>query len=231
MFAQPVLEECTLQLECGNRLLFGTDGFFDVLSSAKRPFQETVPEHWAALREAPIDWALSVICEEARNHGGGMIADDLLVIGFEQPPLTQTPHELTLRLPSHARAVDMACDKVSECIKEAHPGAAVKKEILFDVLLAVREALTNAMIHGNRNRPDSVIRLHCWRDEAQGSLTVTVADDGSGFDLASYVGPQDPLSERGRGIPLIRSYAQEVRMNGSELTMTFQLEEMAHDDR
>jgi anti-sigma regulatory factor (Ser/Thr protein kinase) len=172
-----------------------------------------------------------VICEEARSHGGGMIADDLLVIGFEQPQLTQPVGELVLRLPSTPRAIDLACERVSECIKGSQDASVLDKGRLFDILLAVREALTNAVIHGNQNRIDAFVTLRCWPDPELGTLLISVSDEGHGFDLNSHAPPLDPLSERGRGIPLIQTYAQDVRMLGSELTMTFQLEEMAHDDR
>jgi hypothetical protein len=60
---------------------------------------------------------------------------------------------------------------------------------------------------------------------------VSVADEGPGFDLATLQPPQDPLSERGRGLPLIRFHAQQVQAEGGTLTMTFHLEESDHDDR
>jgi anti-sigma regulatory factor (Ser/Thr protein kinase) len=60
---------------------------------------------------------------------------------------------------------------------------------------------------------------------------VSVADQGPGFDLAAQRPPQDPLSERGRGLPLIRFHAQRVEVDGGTLTMTFHLEERDHDDR
>ena len=168
------------------------------------------------------------ICEEARNYGGGFIADDLLVIGFEQHPLIQAPTELRLRLPSIPRAIDMACDRLSECALNSSQGRHLQKAQLFDILLAVREALTTAVIHGNRNRPEAFVTLHAGLDTQEGSLRVSVADEGQGFDLAAYSPPEDPLSERGRGIPLIQTYAQAVQMSGGHLTMTFQIEEMAH---
>jgi len=89
IFSDPILEECILQLEPGDRILFGTDGFFDVLSPSKQPFHEVASTRWSALRKLPIDLALHEICEEVRNHGNGLITDDLLVIGFEQPEVAQ----------------------------------------------------------------------------------------------------------------------------------------------
>jgi len=229
IFPELAVEECTVQLEPGDRLLFGTDGFFDVLSTSRHYFQEISADKWAALQEFPIDGALSLICEEARNHGAGIIADDLLVIGFEQPQVIQEVGELMLCLPSIPRALDMACDRLSESLTTSFRGRSLDKGRLFDILLAVREALTNAVIHGNRNRPEAFVSLHSCLDPHQGTLTVSVTDEGQGFDLESHLAPQDPLSERGRGIPLMRSYSQDVRMQDGQLTMTFQIEEMAHD--
>jgi len=231
IFPEPMLEDVTLQLAPGNRLLFGTDGFFEVLSSSRQAFQEVASAAWGALRESPIDWSLSVICEEARKHGNGVIADDLLVIGFEQPPLTQAAGELVLKLPSIPRAIDMACDRLTEAIQLAELGQTLDRAQLFDIKLAVREALTNAVFHGNQNRPEVSVTLHYWPEPAQGCLKVSVMDEGQGFDLEAHAPPEDPLSERGRGLPLICAYAQDVQMVGGTMTMTFQIEEMAHDNR
>jgi anti-sigma regulatory factor (Ser/Thr protein kinase) len=75
------------------------------------------------------------------------------------------------------------------------------------------------------------VSLRC-RPEADGrSLVVAVADEGPGFDLEALCAPEDPLSERGRGIPLIRHCTQGVTMTGNTMTMTFQLEENDHDDQ
>jgi PAS domain S-box-containing protein len=231
VFPEPELEEAILQLEPGDRFLFGTDGFFEVLSPARRPFQDSVPAQWQALAASPLDWALSVICEAARSHGDGVIADDLLVVGFEQPSLERAEDELVLLLPSTPRAVDMACDRLQGTLKAAAGRWNLRQERRFDILLAVREALLNAVFHGNGGRPGSAVSLRCRPDPERGLLVVSVADEGSGFDLESLRGPEDPLSERGRGIPLIRHHAQDVRMTGNALTMTFQLEENSHDDQ
>ena len=226
VFPEPDLQGAVLQLEPGDRFLFGTDGFFEVLSPDQRTFQDSAPEQWGALAKSPLDWALSVICEAARTHGDGVIADDLLVVGFEQPELERSPDELVLRLPSTPRAVDMACERLKQRLGQVEAGLSQARA--FDILLAVREALTNAVIHGNGNRPGNSVTLHCRPDGARG-LVVSVVDEGGGFNLDAHLAPEDALSERGRGIPLIRHHAQDVRMTGNTLTMTFQLEENLHD--
>ena len=49
VFPEADLEGAVLQLEPGDRLLFGTDGFFEVLRRARRPFQDLAPGQWQAL--------------------------------------------------------------------------------------------------------------------------------------------------------------------------------------
>jgi DNA-binding NtrC family response regulator/anti-sigma regulatory factor (Ser/Thr protein kinase) len=230
VFPEADLEGAILQLEPGDRLLFGTDGFFEVTASGKGPFQDLVPGHWQASAASPLDWSLSVICEAAHSHGDGVLADDLLVVGFEQPSLERAGEEMVLRLPSTARAIDMACDRLNETLKASGPVWGVGQERRFDIVLAVREALANAVFHGNGNRPGTFITLSCRPEPPRGRLVVAVADEGPGFDMEAHRPPLDPLSDRGRGIPLIRHHAQEVRMTGNALTMTFQLEETPHAD-
>ncbi len=225
IFPEPFLESTELRLQPGDRLIFGTDGFFDVLSPERQPFADRVPELWGSLRDTPMDWALSAVCGKVREHALSRPTDDLLVIGFEQPTLTRDPEELIMHLPSTPRAVDVACDRLGECLKASALGARLDESAFFDITLAVREALSNAVIHGNGERPGATVVLRCHPDVAAGRLTVSVKDEGPGFDLETHAPPEDPLSERGRGISMIRAFADEVRMEGSELTLTFLAEE------
>ena len=230
IFAEPILDEIDLQLEPGDRLLFGTDGFFDVPAADQTAFADSARGHWTALRETPIDWALSAICEKARDFGNGVIADDLLVVGFEQPVLDRTREELVLRIPSTTRAVDMACDRLGEYLRASEWCGQLDASRRFDIGVAVREALTNAVLHGNANRPEACVVMRCRPETDPRRLCIEVADEGPGFDLDSHAPPRDPLSERGRGILLIRAYAQDVRMRGNEMSMAFTLEETPHDE-
>jgi len=231
VFPEADLEGATLQLEPGDRLLFGTDGFFEALSPARRAFQDLAPGQWQRLAAFPLDRALSAICEAAREHGAGVIADDLLVVGFEQPVYERALEELVLQLPSTSRSIDLACDRFDQCLQVSCGHWNVRNDRRFDVVLAVREALTNAVFHGNGSRPGTKVSLRCRPEPGTRSMVVAVADEGTGFDLEALRPPEDPLSERGRGIPLIRHHAQAVSMNGNTMTMTFLLEENDHDDQ
>ena len=78
-------------------------------------------------------------------------------------------------------------------------------------VLAVREAVTNAMVHGNRQRSESRVDL---RFELSGdSISITVSDEGAGFDPAELLDPvasENLLSANGRGIFLVRRFMDEV---------------------
>jgi anti-sigma regulatory factor (Ser/Thr protein kinase) len=96
--------------------------------------------------------------------------------------------------------------------------------------LAVHEALTNAVRHGNKDRPDASIQ--CEVELAGGWFTIRIFDDGPGFSLSSVralqIDPEriDALSEDGFGLPIIRSVFPTVRTIsragrfGLELTMS-----------
>lgn len=89
--------------------------------------------------------------------------------------------------------------------------------------LALVEALTNAMEHGNRWNEDRMVRLEA--DLTSDCLKVSIADQGNGFDLNALSDPtcgEHILSERGRGVFLMRAIMDEVCFDppGNRVTMT-----------
>jgi serine/threonine-protein kinase RsbW len=81
----------------------------------------------------------------------------------------------------------------------------------FAIRLALEEALTNAIKHGNRGDPDKqvTIRVFIGPEEA----VIYVADEGAGFE--PYSVPDCTAPERislpdGRGIMLMKAYLDEV---------------------
>ena len=116
-------------------------------------------------------------------------------------------------------AISPVVDKLMCLIKET---ACVPGEE-FAVELALREALANAVVHGNRQDPNKKVRICCACQEGQGILIV-VKDDGEGFDPAkvpsSLVG-ENIHSDHGRGIYLINQLMDEVHFEhgGTEIHM------------
>jgi anti-sigma regulatory factor (Ser/Thr protein kinase) len=87
-------------------------------------------------------------------------------------------------------------------------------------LIAMREALVNAVSHGNRHDPSRTVYVQ-YVCEPDNSLSIVIRDEGDGFDPSSVLIPKDLGEDRNRGIHLMTSYMDEVqfRRNGTEVYM------------
>jgi anti-sigma regulatory factor (Ser/Thr protein kinase) len=79
------------------------------------------------------------------------------------------------------------------------------------IMLAVSEAFTNALTHGNRYDPVRRIRIDLSVNDSQ--VVADIKDQGQGglARIQAHV-PPDLMSESGRGISLIRHYADRVEL-------------------
>ncbi len=81
--------------------------------------------------------------------------------------------------------------------------------------LAIREALTNAIIHGNKCDKSKVVHICVELCRAR-ELHIVIKDAGHGFDpvrLPNPLAPQGRVSNHGRGIFLIRKCMDDVRFS------------------
>ena len=102
----------------------------------------------------------------------------------------------------------------------------------FGVELAVREALENAVVHGNQEDPETKVHIRC-RCQPGEEICIVVTDQGKGFDFEKTMGnglTPDPAAERGRGIPLMKAYMDEMHFerDGSEVHMRKRARNSAH---
>jgi len=80
-----------------------------------------------------------------------------------------------------------------------------------DFSAALIEACSNAIEHGNKLSKDKKVRVAISLNGRQ--IVARVHDQGGGFDHATYLSettPPDPLSERGRGILIMRAFTDQV---------------------
>jgi serine/threonine-protein kinase RsbW len=131
--------------------------------------------------------------------------------------------ELLLRLnfsgPANLQSITAVADWVIGAAKEM--GCVAGKE--FEVEMALREALANAVIHGCKKNPEKIIQFCVVCDQERGMLIV-VRDPGEGFDASSIPSPtlgENVYSEHGRGIFLINQLMDEVHFErgGTEIHM------------
>lgn len=86
----------------------------------------------------------------------------------------------------------------------------------FGIRLALDEAVTNAVKHGNGMDPSKTVSV-AWRAN-EGSLEVVVEDQGPGFDpdaLPDPTAPENLTKPSGRGVMLMRNYMDEVSFSNS----------------
>ena len=80
------------------------------------------------------------------------------------------------------------------------------------VELALREALSNAMLHGNRLDARKLVHVRCCCESSKG-VFIVVRDQGNGFDANKVPDPlavENLNSEHGRGIHLMKLAMDEV---------------------
>jgi PAS domain S-box-containing protein len=89
-------------------------------------------------------------------------------------------------------------------------------EASSEILLAVGEAAANATRHGKRPDGRSEVRIRCSADA--GVVSVTIADDGLGFDVTRLERTElpDPFASGGRGLFLMRELMDEVKFETSD---------------
>jgi serine/threonine-protein kinase RsbW len=111
-------------------------------------------------------------------------------------------------VPSDISVVDNVVAKIVSLIEGRHCW-----DDVGDLDLALREALVNAIVHGNESNPAKVVRV-CVALAEDCSTLIVVKDAGSGFDpnqLPNPVMGQNVLSTHGRGIFLINRLMDDVR--------------------
>lgn len=95
--------------------------------------------------------------------------------------------------------------------------------------VAIRECVINAIKHGNQHDETKRVFVEFQPGDSSGpELTISVRDEGAGFDpdtLADPLAPENLLKSSGRGIFLIRSFMDDVQMarapqGGMEVRMT-----------
>lgn len=93
-----------------------------------------------------------------------------------------------------------------------------------NVLIAVTEAVNNAIIHGNAQQADKKVTVGV--EKVNDKVVFSVSDEGSGFDFDNIPDPTAPENLEkpdGRGIFLMKSLADDVDFEngGSKVCITF----------
>jgi serine/threonine-protein kinase RsbW len=128
--------------------------------------------------------------------------------------------EIDSWMPSKIQAISPTVDRLMRLIE----GSQCISGREFDVELALREALGNAVVHGNQEDPGKKVHIRCRCGSGKG-ISIIVTDQGKGFDFGKVLAngvTADPAAAHGHGIPLIEAYMDDVYFarGGSEVHMS-----------
>ena len=96
---------------------------------------------------------------------------------------------------------------------------------LFAIELALEEAMTNAVQHGNGSDHSKKVRFDCKLN--QNLVSVRVEDEGHGFKPEALPDPREPenqMVESGRGVLLIKHFVTRVKWNDRGNVIEFEKE-------
>jgi serine/threonine-protein kinase RsbW len=102
-------------------------------------------------------------------------------------------------------------NKVEALITDTCGDLGINDDAFGNVLIAVTEAVNNAIEHGNRKSSDLIVSVLVGDNTDE--FCYAVKDQGNGFDydnLPDPTAPENVLKENGRGVFLMRSLADEV---------------------
>ncbi len=125
-----------------------------------------------------------------------------------------------VNIPSELKFVDILDSVVSRILKQME----FDEDAQSEINLALIEAGTNAIKHGNENDPKKTVK--CAFKLEDNKLTIQIKDSGKGFDpskIDASISPENLLEASGRGIFLVNVLMDEVEykfdLNGTEVRM------------
>lgn len=113
---------------------------------------------------------------------------------------------------------------IERLIDKVCTGVGVNEDAYGNVLIAVTEAVNNAIQHGNKENEALTINVSVSDNEK--NVRFSIKDEGQGFDfdnLPDPTAPENILKENGRGIFLMRNLADKVEFTheGTEVSLFF----------
>ena len=116
---------------------------------------------------------------------------------------------LELAVPSDVAQIERVVARVVATCADLH---VPKRQLQFNVPLALTEALSNAILYGNAEQVDGRVTVRAG--VVAHALVLEVGDDGPGFDLEACTrdptAPENIEREDGRGLFLMRQLMDRV---------------------
>lgn len=194
----------------GDRLIVATDG---VLESIPREIISDLSESSVGkTAQQTLDVIVDFVTRSIE------IIDDLTIAVFEGrvPKTPKYGYRESIR--SDFQEVDAAISRMEDYLQQTSADR-------FDwsmISVAVREALINAVEHGNKNDAELPVDIDVELNDQ--SLVITVSDSGCGFDLSSEkerLAKEGDLRIHGRGIEMMENIGRSVAFLGGGIRIEF----------
>lgn len=128
---------------------------------------------------------------------------------------SRAPGGLHVEMAAALTAIDLASEETKSFLREQG-----LEDHSFNVLLVMREALSNAVIHGSGADEEKIVTYDLrFADE---ELTMRIEDQGPGFRASDIRTESPPDQPGGRGLTIMRKYFDDVQYNerGNVLVLT-----------
>ncbi len=134
--------------------------------------------------------------------------------------------KISKRLPSARKSIK----SVEPIMLEVREKINISDNSFYNMLIAITEAVNNAIVHGNKCDPDKTVNIDVILKNDE--IIITIGDEGNGFDPDSLADPRDPenlMKEHGRGVFLIRQLSASTVFdsgeNGTSVIMSFKIDQ------
>lgn len=132
-----------------------------------------------------------------------------------------------LTFPSTSDSLHLVEALIDEISAEMH----LDEDYYGNILIAVTEAVNNAINHGNKQDPNKTVSF-VFTENDDHSISFKIADQGSGFDFENIPDPTAPENiekVNGRGVFLMKQLSDGVSFedNGRVVELSFKLAQHA----
>ena len=123
--------------------------------------------------------------------------------------------------------------KVERFVEEICDAYYITNSYYGNILLAIEEAVKNAIVHGNKLNPAKEVIITFTSQT--NSLCFIISDQGAGFDINALPDPlavdDAAIEHTGKGIFLIRSLADKMQFNpaGNQVEIVFYISSIYYE--
>ncbi|MCK5520055.1 MAG: SpoIIE family protein phosphatase [Candidatus Marinimicrobia bacterium] len=218
--------ENTLYLDDGAKIYLYSDGINEASDQNSKYFgHQKILSVLRSQNDNKLKSRLENIIESAaRFQDNPEFGDDISIIGFERKEkcaysVNRKDNNLQIKLKSELSLVNNAIEDIIKFVNE-YPLNISK----FNLNLVCREAINNAIIHGNKNNTDKNVFIKITLTFK--SLIIEIMDEGSGFDWKKIKKKEfTGFQENGMGMVIMTQNGFNPTYNkaGNILTLTYNI--------